>query len=695
MESRKLIPEGATRVLLKEERKFEPSPEFIQTTNVYNWMVKHGIKDEEQLRAWADEDLQRFWVEMIKEVGLSIDGYSQVLDWNPPYAKFFVGAKYNITLDALDKHKAKDKVAYYWQGEPTTNEGIPLEEKAFTYADLYKEVNRFANALRILGIKKGDRVGIYLPMILQLPIAMLACAKIGAIHSVVFSGLSGIALRERLNHAEAKAVITCDGFYRRGKVVMLKEQVDEALLDAPTVRHVIAYKRLSAEVLPKKDVKWYPGDPLSPRERRDYWWDELIEKTREFLPQIGLTIDECETEILDGEDPLYILYTSGTTGKPKGVVHVHSGYALGTSLTLKWVFDLKESDVWWCSADIGWVTGHSYIVYAPLILGVTSLLYEGAPDWPEPGRFWSILQRYKATVFYTSPTAIRLFMKFGEKWPKLYDLSSLRLLGTVGEPINPEAWIWYFENIGRGRCQIMDTWWQTETGNFIISPLPITPLKPGSATKPLPGFKADIYDEKGNPVPAGTGGYLVITQPWPGMLRGLYKAPERYAEGYWGKYLNVYLTGDLARKDENGYFWLQGRADDVLNVAGHRMGNSEIESALITHPSVAEAAVVGMPHEIKGQCIVAFVALRHGEQASPSLINALIRHVEKEIGKIARPERIHFVPDLPKTRSGKIMRRVVRRIAMGEEPGDITTLANPEAVEKIRETLEKEISRKE
>lgn len=695
MESRKLIPEGATRVLLKEERKFEPSPEFIQTTNVYNWMVKHGIKDEEQLRAWADEDLQRFWVEMIKEVGLSIDGYSQVLDWNPPYAKFFVGAKYNITLDALDKHKAKDKVAYYWQGEPTTNEGIPLEEKVFTYADLYKEVNRFANALRILGIKKGDRVGIYLPMILQLPIAMLACAKIGAIHSVVFSGLSGIALRERLNHAEAKAVITCDGFYRRGKVVRLKEQVDEALLDAPTVRHVIVYKRLSEEVLPKKDVKWYPGDPLSPRERRDYWWDELIEKTREFLPQIGLTIDECETEISDGEDPLYILYTSGTTGKPKGVVHVHGGYALGTSLTLKWVFDLKESDVWWCSADIGWVTGHSYIVYAPLILGVTSLLYEGAPDWPEPGRFWSILQRYKATVFYTSPTAIRLFMKFGEKWPKLYDLSSLRLLGTVGEPINPEAWIWYFENIGGGRCQIMDTWWQTETGNFIISPLPITPLKPGSATKPLPGFKADIYDEKGNPVPAGAGGYLVITQPWPGMLRGLYKAPERYAEGYWGKYLNVYLTGDLARKDGNGYFWLQGRADDVLNVAGHRMGNSEIESALITHPSVAEAAVVGMPHEIKGQCIVAFVALRHGEQASPSLINALIGHVEKEIGKIARPERIHFVPDLPKTRSGKIMRRVVRRIAMGEEPGDITTLANPEAVEKIRETLEKEISRKE
>jgi acetyl-CoA synthetase len=689
MESNKLTPEGATRVLLKEERLFEPSLEFIQATNVYRWMKKHGIQDEEHLRAWASEDLQRFWTQMIKEVGLSLNGYSQVLDWNPPYARFFVGAKYNIILDALDKHKSKDKVAYYWQGEPTAADGSPLEERVCTYSELNREVNRFANTLKILGIKKGDRVGIYLPMILQLPIAMLACAKIGAIHSVVFSGLSAIALRERLNHAEAKAVITCDGFYRRGKIVRLKEAVDEALLDAPTVRHVIVYKRLSEDVLSKKDIKWYPGDPINPRERRDYWWNELIEKTREFLPQIALTIDECETEILDAEDPLYILYTSGTTGKPKGVLHVHGGYALGTSLTLKWVFDLKESDVWWCSADIGWVTGHSYIVYAPLIVGVTSVLYEGAPDWPDPARFWSIIQRCKVTVFYTSPTAIRLFMRLGEQWPLKHDLSSLRLLGSVGEPINPEAWIWYFENIGKGKCQIMDTWWQTETGNFIISPLPISPLKPGSATKPLPGFKADIYDEKGNPLPPGTGGYLVITQPWPGMLRGLYKAPERYAEGYWGKFLNVYLTGDLARRDSDGYFWLQGRSDDVLNVAGHRIGNSEIESALITHTSVAEAAVVGMPHEIKGQCIMAFVALRHGEQATSSLVKALIGHVEKEIGKIARPEKIHFVPDLPKTRSGKIMRRVVRRIAMGEDPGDISTLANPESVDKIRDAIEK------
>jgi len=688
MEPKNPAPEGATSVLLKEEKIFIPPHEFIRDTNVYAWMLRHGIKDEEQLRAWADEDPQRFWAEMLKEVDLSIEGYSSVLDWNPPYAKYFPGAKYNIVLDAVDRHKSRDKVAFYWQGEPTSDQGIPGEEKSLTYAELYREVNRFANTLKILGIKKGDRVGIYLPMILQLPVAMLACAKIGAVHSVVFSGLSALSLRERLNHAEAKAVITCDGFYRRGKIVKLKEQVDEALLDVPTVRHVVVYRRLSEEVLPLRDIRWYPGDPAYPRERKDYWWDDLTEKTREFLPQIGLDADECETEILDVEDPLYILYTSGTTGKPKGVVHVHGGYALGTSLTLKWVFDIKENDIWWCTADIGWVTGHSYIVYAPLILGVSSVIYEGAPEWPDPGRFWSIVQKYRVTVFYTSPTAIRFFMKFGEQWPKKYDLSSIRLLGSVGEPINPEAWKWYYEHIGRGKCQIMDTWWQTETGNFIISPLPITPLKPGSATKPLPGCKADIYDEKGDPVQPGAGGYLVITQPWPGMLRGLYKAPERYAEGYWWKYLNIYLTGDLARRDKDGYFWLQGRADDVLNVAGHRIGNSEIESALVTHPSVAEAAVIGMPHEIKGQCIVAFVTVRHGEQSNPSLVKDLIRHVEKEIGKIARPEAIHFVPDLPKTRSGKIMRRIIRKIAMGEDTGDVATLANPEAVSSLKETLE-------
>ena len=683
--------EGTTKVLLVEERTFSPSPEFACNTNVYRWMAAHGMKTEEDLRTWADENPERFWEEMISEVGLSIKGYSKVLDWNPPYAKFFVGDKYNIVLDALDKHEGKDKVAYYWQGEPTTDDGTPLEEQVLTYADLYREVNHLANALRILGIKKGDRIGIYLPMIPQLPIAMLACAKIGAIHSVVFSGFSAIALRERLVDAEAKAVVTCDGFYRRGKVVNLKEQVDEALLNAPTVRHVIVYRRLPEEALPKKEIKWYPGDPEYPLERRDHWWDDLISKTQEFLPQVGFNIDECETEIVDVEHPLYILYTSGTTGKPKGVIHVHGGYALGTSLTLKWVFDLKESDVWWCAADIGWVTGHSYIVYAPLILGVSSIMYEGAPDWPNPARFWSIVERYKTTIFYTSPTAIRLFMKYGKKWPNLHDLSPLRLLGTVGEPINPEAWIWYFENIGKGQCPIMDTWWQTETGNFVIAPLPVSTLKPGSATRPLPGFKADVYDEKGNSVKPGAGGYLVLTQPWPGMLRGLYKAPERYAMGYWSKYLGVYLTGDLCRRDKDGYFWIQGRGDDVLNIAGHRIGNSEVESALVTHPSVAEAAVVGIPHEIKGQTIVAFAVLRHGEQPGQDLQDALMRHVGREIGKIARPEEIHFVPDVPKTRSGKIMRRVIKKVRLGEEPGDISTLANPEAVDKIREVLESKL----
>ncbi|MBE9571063.1 MAG: acetate--CoA ligase [Proteobacteria bacterium] len=681
--------EGTTKVLLAEDRTFSPPEEFSFNTNVHHWMTAHGMKTEEELRTWADENPERFWEEMISEAGVSIRGYSKVLDWKPPYAKFFAGAKYNIVLDALDKHKDKDKVAYYWQGEPTSDEGAALEEQVLTYADLYREVNHLANAFKILGIKKGDRVGIYLPMIPQLPIAMLACAKIGAIHSVVFSGFSAIALRERVIDTDAKALITCDGFYRRGNVVNLKAQVDEAVSGAPSVRHVIVYRRLPEDVLPKNEIKWYPGDPEYPLERRDHWWDDLISKTRDFLPQVGLNVDECETEVGDTEDPLYILYTSGTTGKPKGVIHVHGGYALATSLTLKWVFDLKESDVWWCAADIGWVTGHSYIVYAPLILGVSSIMYEGAPDWPDAGRFWSIVDRYKATVFYTSPTAIRLLMKYGDKWPRLHDLSSLRLLGTVGEPINPEAWMWYFGNIGKGRrLPIMDTWWQTETGNFVIAPLPISTLKPGSATRPLPGFKADVYDEKGNSVKPGAGGYLVLTQPWPGMLRGLYKAPDRYAIGYWSKYLGTYFSGDLCRRDEDGYFWIQGRCDDVLSIAGHRIGNSEVESALVTHPSVVEAAVVGIPHEIKGETIVAFVVLRHGEEPGQHLEEELKRHVAREIGKIVRPEEIHFAPDVPKTRSGKIMRRVVKKVRLGEEPGDISTLANPEAVDRIREILE-------
>jgi acetyl-CoA synthetase len=495
-------------------------------------------------------------------------------------------------------------------------------------------------------------------MIPELPIAMLACAKIGAIHSVVFSGFSAKALRERVNDAQVQVVITCDGFYRRGKEIPLKKQTDEALEWAPTVRHVIVFKRTG------QDVPWN-GD-------RDLWWHEVTAHQP----------NTCTTEKMDANDTLYLLYTSGTTGRPKGVIHAHGGYAVGTATTLNWVFDLKDEDVWWCAADIGWVTGHSYIVYAPLILGVTSIIYEGAPDYPKPNRWWSIIEKYGVTVLYTSPTAIRMHMRYGERWAKQYDLSSLRLLGSVGEPINPEAWIWYYTHIGGERCQIMDTWWQTETGSFVISPLPITHLKPGAATRPLPGYSAEVFNEKGEPI-LQSGGELVLSTPWPSMLRGLYNAPERYKNIYWSKFSGVYLAGDIARVDEDGCFWIQGRADDVLKISGHRISNSEIESALVSHPNVAEAAAIGKPHPIKGESICVYVVLREGMDHSDRLRTQLMQHVGNEIGKIARPDEIWFVKDVPKTRSGKIMRRIVRAKAIGESPGDISTLRNPEAVEEL------------
>ena len=495
-------------------------------------------------------------------------------------------------------------------------------------------------------------------MIPELPIAMLACAKIGAIHSVVFSGFSATAFRDRMNDCEAKAVITCDSFWRRGKKVPLKTQTDEAIKDAPSVKNVIVYKRTN--------------DPVNWTNNRDLWWHEVTKD----MPK------ECPTEQLDANDPLYFLYTSGTTGKPKGIIHAHAGYAVGTALTLKWVFDVKDEDVYWCAADVGWVTGHSYIVYAPLILGATSIIYEGAPDWPQQDRWWDIIERYGATILYTSPTSVRLFMRFGEDWPKKHDLSSLRLLGSVGEPINPEAWMWYYKNIGHEKCPIMDTWWQTETGHFVISPLPITPLKPGSATKALPGMSAEVYNEEGKAV-QNAGGNLVLTHPWPGMLRGIYKNPERYEQTYWSRFKNVYLAGDVTRKDDDGYFWIQGRADDVLKISGHRIGNSEVESALVSHPMVAEAAVIGKPHELKGESITAYVVLKKGIQPSEDLRKTLTDHVSKELGKIAKPDEIWFVSDVPKTRSGKIMRRVIRAKAMGQEVGDTSTLANPEAVDEI------------
>lgn len=640
-------------VLLEESRVFYPPEEIVKNSNVRKWMDEHGIKDYDELLERA-KDIEWFWGEVAKEVVNWYEPPKKVLEWNPPYSEWFVGAKYNIVHDALDKHigtPRENKVAYYFEGEPG-------DTRKLTYRDLYIQVNKLANALKQLGVKKGDRVGIYLPMIPELPIAMLACAKIGAIHSVVFSGFSALAFRERINDCKAKVVITCDSFYRRGKTVPLKKQTDEALEDAPSVEHCIVFKRTGEE------IPWNDG--------RDIWWHEIVKDQPE----------ECETEKMDANDPLFILYTSGTTGKPKGVMHRHGGYAVGVATTLKWVFDIKDDDIWWCAADVGWITGHSYIVYGPLILGATSVIYEGAPNYPNPDRWWEIIEKYRVTILYTSPTSIRLFMRYGEEWVKKHDLSSLRLLGSVGEPINPEAWMWYYKNIGGERCPIMDTWWQTETGHFMITPLPITPLKPGSATKPFPGIQAEVFNEEGKPV-ENAGGNLVILKPWPGMLKGFYGDPERYQKTYWSKYPNVYLAGDVARKDEDGYFWIQGRADDVLNVSGHRIGNAEVESALVSHEKVAEAAVIGKPHELKGECIVAYVVLKEGVEPSDELREELREHVAKEMGKIARPDEIWFVNDLPKTRSGKIMRRVIRAKALGQDVGDVSTLANPEAVEEI------------
>jgi acetyl-CoA synthetase len=640
-------------VLLDEKRVFKPKEEFVKQTNVKQWMDKHNIKNLDELHKKA-ENWKWFWEEISKDLVEWYKPYKEVLEWDAPWAKWFVGAKYNIVHDALDKHAnswRKNKVAFIFEGEPG-------DVQKLTYNDLYIEVNKFANSLRKMGVKKGDRVGIYMPMILELPIAMLACAKIGAIHSVVFSGFSALALRDRVNDCEVKVVITCDGFWRRGKKVYLKEQADVALEEAPSVEHVIVCKRTG------DGVPWTAG--------RDVWWHDLVFDASK----------ECETEKLDANDPLFFLYTSGTTGKPKGIIHAHGGYAVGTAYTLKWVFDIKDEDIWWCAADIGWITGHSYIVYAPLILGATSVLYEGAPNWPQPDRWWEIIEKYNVTTLYTSPTSVRLFMKYGEDWPKKHDLSTLRLLGSVGEPINPEAWMWYYKHIGNEKCQIMDTWWQTETGHFVISPLPITPLKPGSATRPLPGLSADVYNEKGESV-QNAGGNLVLPHPWPGMLRGIYKNADRYKETYWSKFEGEYLAGDVTRKDNDGFFWIQGRADDVLNVSGHRIGNSEVESALVSHPMVAEAACIGKPHSLKGESITSYVVLIGSINPTEELRKELREHVGHEVGKIARPDEIWFVNDVPKTRSGKIMRRVIRSKALGKDVGDISTLSNPEAVDEI------------
>jgi acetyl-CoA synthetase len=539
----------------------------------------------------------------------------------------------------------KNKVALYWEAENG-------ERRVLSYYDLYREVNRFANVLKALGVRKGDRVTIYMPRIPELPIAMLACARIGAIHSVVFAGFSVEALHTRIEYSKSRLVITADGGYLNGRIVETKRTVDEAVRRAPSVEHVLVVRRTRHEV------------PMEPG--RDYFYDELA--------RLPFAQGECPVEETDAEDPLYILYTSGTTGAPKGQVHVHGGYAVYIYTTMKWVFDIKDEDIWWCTADPGWVTGHSYIVYAPLMLGVTSVMYEGAPTYPYPDRWWSIVEKYGVTVLYTTPTAIRGLMRFGDEWPNRRNLSSLRLLGTVGEPINPEAWRWYYRVIGKGRCPIMDTWWMTETGGFMITPMPCVPLKPGSATLPFPGIRAEVVDENGNPCPPGVEGYLVIQNPWPGMSRTLYGDPDRYVKTYWSKYPGWFFTGDSARRDEDGYFYIIGRVDDVLKVSGYRLGTAEIESALVAHPAVAEAAAIGLPHEVKGEGIHCYVILKAGYTPSEALAEELRQHVAQLIGPIARPEAIHFVDKLPKTRSGKIMRRVLRARALGLPEGDLSTL---------------------
>jgi len=650
-----------TSVLYEETRVFEPSKELVENSNVMKWMKEKGFKTEREMRLWCSANYIQFWGEMAKTYADWFEPWGSTLEWIPPYAKWFVGGKCNVTYNSVDRHALgakKDKVAYIFVPEPTDQ---PTQK--ITYLELYKEVNKFANGLKSLGVQKGDRVMLYMPMIPQLPIAMLAIAKIGAIHCIVFSGFSTGGLNSRILDAEAKVVVTTDGLYRRGKPIPLKPNVDEATANTPTVQNVIVVKRTGLEV-PMKQGK-------------DIYWHDLVAGKSE----------ECECEKMDSEDRLFILYTSGTTGKPKGIEHVHGGYCVGPAQTLHWVFDIKDTDVWWCTADIGWITGHSYIVYGPLCLGATSMMYEGAPDFPDFGRFFKIIQDNKVSVFYTAPTAIRMFMKAGEKWAKDYDISSIRLLGSVGEPINPEAWIWYREHFGGGKCQIMDTWWQTETGTFLVSPLPITPLKPGSATFPLPGFNIDILDEDANPVPAGSGGNIVSNTPWPSMLRAFYKDTVRYQKEYWSTYWGIrpgtYLAGDKATKDKDGYFTIQGRIDDVLKIAGHRLSNAEVESAFVSHPKVGEAAVIGKPDEIKGEVIVAFVSLRGGIEGDDELKKELVKHVRKALGPLASPEAIYFVKDVPKTRSGKIMRRVIKAKAMGQPTGDISALANPDAVEAI------------
>jgi len=628
-----------TSVLLEEKRVFKPHYTVVEEAHIKNWEAELE-KGKDHEKYWAEKAERFEWFRK----------WDRVLDEsNRPFYRWFVNGKINMTYNAVDRWLDTDKrnqVAILYVNERG-------DERKLTYYELYREVNRTANALKSLGIKKGDAVALYLPMCPELVISMLACAKIGAVHSVIYSGLSVGALVERLNDARAKIIITADGTYRRGGVIKLKPIVDEAILQCPTIETTVVVKHTDIDI------------EMSDISGREMLFDKLIEGEG----------DRCDAEEMDAEDPLFILYTSGSTGKPKGVLHTTGGYMVGVASTLEMTFDIHNGDLWWCTADIGWITGHSYVVYGPLLLGTTTLLYEGAPDYPDPGVWWSIVEKYGVTKFYTAPTAIRHLMRFGDKHPKRYNLESLKILGTVGEPINPEAWMWYYRNIGREKCPIIDTWWQTETGMHLIAPLPVTPLKPGSVTKPLPGIEADVVDENGDPVPLGKGGFLVIRKPWPAMFRTLFNDEQRYIDVYWKQIPGgVYTAGDMARKDEDGYFWIQGRSDDVLNIAGHRIGTAEVESVFVAHPAVAEAAVIGKADPIKGEVIKAFLILKKGHKLNAALIEELKRHLRHELGPVAVVGEMVQVDSLPKTRSGKIMRRILRAREEGEDLGDTSTL---------------------
>jgi acetyl-CoA synthetase len=640
---------GSIETLLKEERHYPPSEEFRSQAR---W-------NDPAVYEKAGRDPEAFWAEMAQDLEW-YRPWDQVLEWNLPAARWFIGAEMNVCYNCVDRHTKtwrKNKAAIIWEGEPG-------DERTLTYQDLFREVNRCAATLRRLGVQKGDRVAIYLGMVPELPIAMLACARLGAPHTVIFGGFSPDSLRDRINDSGAKLLITADGGWRRGNIVALKENADRAVKDCPTIENVLVVNR----VMNATRVPMVEG--------RDHWWHREMEHSGAAF---------VEPERLDSEHPLYILYTSGTTGKPKGLLHTSGGYLVGTHTTTKHIFDLKEEDTFWCTADIGWVTGHSYIVYGPLSNGATSVMYEGAPDYPDKDRFWALVAKYKVNILYTAPTAIRAFVRWGVEYPGRHDLSSLRLLGTVGEPINPEVWIWYRKHIGGDRTPIVDTWWQTETGMILISPLPgITQTKPGSATFPFPGIEPDVVDDKGRSVPLGSGGYLILRRPWPAMARTIWGDHERWKQQYWRRFKDAYFTGDGAKRDEEGYYWILGRVDDVLNVAGHRIGTMEVESALVSHDSVAEAAVIGIHHDIKGQAIAAFVTLRGDLKSDASLVEQLRQHVVDKIGAIARPDKIFVTTELPKTRSAKIMRRLLRDIAEGRVVGDTTTLADPTVLQTIK-----------